>query len=67
MEAGVGMKEDWRWLQIIRQLLQMTVLGLQQDRERRKGTWVKVCKGSRLINKYDPYYIELSNTYSLLE
>ena len=27
---------------------------------------MKGCKGYRLINEYDPYYIELSNTYSLL-
>ena len=34
--------------------------------ERDKGTWVKVRKGTRLTNKYDPYYIELSNAYFLL-
>ena len=34
--------------------------------ERDKRTWVNVRKGNRLINKYDPYFIELSNTYSLL-
>ena len=34
--------------------------------ERDKGTWVKVRKGTRLTNKYDPYYIELSNAYYLL-
>ena len=28
---------------------------------------MKVCKGPRLTTKYNPYYIELSNTYSLLE
>ena len=36
------------------------------ETERDKDTWVKVRKGNRLRNKYDPYYIELSNTYYLL-
>ena len=27
---------------------------------------MKLCKGSKLIEQYVPYYIELRNTYSLL-
>ena len=31
------------------------------------GQWVKVVKGSKLIKKTAPYYIELSNAYAHLE
>ena len=64
VEAGVGVQENWRRLQRLWRLLQITVWDCD-NAEREKGTWVKVCKGNRLINKCDPYYIELSNTYSL--
>ena len=35
--------------------------------ERDKDTWLKVRKGTILTTKSNPYYIELSNAYSLLD
>ena len=34
VEAGVGVQENWSQIQRVRRLIQMTVWGLRQDRER---------------------------------
>ena len=65
VEDRVGVQENWCWIQGVQQILWMMVGGLHK-KKKDKGTWVKVRKGTRLTIKYNPYYIELSNTYYLL-
>ena len=60
------MQDDWHQLPLIRRQLQVRVWGLRRDKYRDNVTQVKVRKVSKSTKKYDPYYIELSNTYSFL-